>query len=359
VDGAKVSQETNRRSCIVLLSRFSFEKLYATRKLPSTLKNVTSAELSVILTTPDCYDTIRKTIACLRAQTARDRLEIVIVAPAGRELKLCESELKSFANFHVVEVKAIESIGAANAAGVRDASAPLVAFGEDHAFPDPEWAEALIAAHKQNWVAVGPAVRNANPGSLISWADFLIAYGPWMECVAGGVAEHLPGHNSSYKRSVLIEYGSRLETMLEAESVLHWDLNNRGYQLYLEPRAKISHLNFGTLSSWLPAQFHSGRMFATIRSRNWCRAKRLFYTCSAPMIPAIRLYRILRQSYRLRSNLRPAILPVLILGLTVSALGEMLGYASGEGNSRKALTHLEFHRIRHIGRRLKVPRTLD
>jgi hypothetical protein len=207
------------------------KKFYVTRKLPSTLKNVTSAELSVILTTPDCYDTIRKTIACLRAQTARDRLEIVIVAPTGRELKLCESELKSFANFHVVEVKAIESIGAANAAGVRDASAPLVAFGEDHAFPDPEWAEALIAAHKQNWVAVGPAVRNANPGSLISWADFLIAYGPWMECVAAGVAEHLPGHNSSYKRSVLIEYGSRLETMLEAESVLHWDLSKRGYEL--------------------------------------------------------------------------------------------------------------------------------
>ena len=313
----------------------------------------------MILTTPDCYDTIRKTIGCLRAQTARDRLEIVIVARSARDLNLAESELNSFANFRVVEVQAIVSIGSANASGVYAASAPLVVFGEDHAFPDPGWAEALIAAHQQKWAAVGPAVRNANPGSVISWADFIIAYGPWMECVAGGVAEHLPGHNSSYKRSVLIEYGSKLETMLEAETVLHWDLNKRGYELYLEPRAKISHLNFGTLSSWLPAQFHSGRIFATIRCRQWSRAKRLLYTCSAPVIPSIRFYRILRQLYRLRSELHPGILPMLMLGLTVSALGEMAGYATGAGDSRKTLTRLEFHRIRHIGRTIKVPTTLD
>jgi GT2 family glycosyltransferase len=323
------------------------------------LKNINTAELAVILTTPDCYDTIRKTIACLRKQTARDRLEIVIVAPSLRELEPCESELKSFATFHVVEVGTLKSIGAANAAGVRHAGAPLVALAEDHSFPDPDWAEALIAAHQQNWIAVGPAVRNGNPGSIVGWADFLIAYGPWMECVSGGVAEHLPGHNSSYKKSVLIEYGSELEAMLEAESVLHWDLNKKGYRLYLESRAKISHLNFGTLSSWLPAQFHSGRMFATIRSRNWSKAKRLLYVFSAPLIPTIRFYRILRQVYQHRPKLHAGVIPMLVLGLVMSALGEMAGYAIGEGGSRKTLTHLEFHRIRHIGRSSKLPANIE
>jgi GT2 family glycosyltransferase len=335
----------------------SIQFLYATGKL-SPLKNITSAELAVILTTPDSYETIRETIACLRRQTVRDRLEIVIVAPSARELQLCESELKSFATYHVVEVGILKSIGAANAAGVRHAGAPLVALAEDHSFPNPGWAEALIAAHQQNWVAIGPAVRNANPGSIVGWADFLIAYGPWMECVVGGVAEHLPGHNSSYKKSVLIGYGSELEAMLEAESVLHWDLNKKGYQLYLEPRAKISHLNFGTLSSWLPAQFHSGRMFATIRSRNWSKAKRLLYVFSAPLIPAIRFYRVLRQVYQHRLKLGAGVIPMLVLGLVVSALGEMTGYAMGAGGSRKALTRLEFHRIRHIGRSDRLPASI-
>ena len=317
------------------------------------MKTRDSAKLAVILTTPDSYETIRKTIGYLRRQTARDRMEIVIVAPSVRDLKLCESELKSFANFHVVEVKAIKSIGAANAAGVRDAGAPLVAFGEDHAFPDPAWAEALIDAHRENWAAVGPVVRNANPGSAISCADFLIAYGIWQEGVSGGIVEHLPGHNSSYKRSVLLDYGADLETMLEAESVLHWDLNRRGYRLYLEPRAKISHLNFGVLSFWLAAQFHSGRMFASVRSRDWSPGKRSIYTCASPLIPGIRFWRLLRQLYHHSRKLPPRGWPAVVLGLTVSALGEMIGYALGAGHARRQLTHLEFHRVRHIGRRSK------
>jgi GT2 family glycosyltransferase len=308
-------------------------------------------EMSVVLVTPDCHKTIRKTLGHLKAQTARDRLEIVIVAPSKSQLRLEAADLRDFCRFRVVEVGEIKSIGAANAAGVRHATAPVVALAEDHSFPDRNWAEVLIDAHRENWAAVGPAVRNANPGSTISWADFLIAYGPWMERVSAGAVQHLPGHNSSYKRSVLLEYGAALETMLEAESVLHWDLNNKGYRLYLEPRARISHMNFGVLSSWLAAQFHSARMFAAIRSRGWSAVQRLLYTGAAPLIPAIRFRRILKQAQQHSHRLQPRVFPALILGLTVSALGEMTGYALGAGQSRKSLTHLEFHRIRHIGRR--------
>jgi hypothetical protein len=286
-------------------------------------------------------------------QTARGRLEIVIVAPSMRELKLSESEFSSFGRFQVVEVGSIKSIGAANAAGVRHASAPVVALAEDHAFPDPDWATALIDAHQEDWAAVGPVVRNANPGSAISCADFLIGYGVWQEGSPAGGVQHLPGHNSSYKRAVLLDYGADLETMLEAESVLHWDLNKRGYRLYLEPRAKISHLNFGVISSWLPAQFHSGRMFAAIRSREWSAVRRSFYTCAAPLIPGLRFWRILRQSYQHSRKLALRVYPALVLGLTVSALGEMTGYALGAGHARRRLAHLEFHRVRHIARRSK------
>jgi GT2 family glycosyltransferase len=313
-----------------------------------------SPELSVIIVTPDNYDTIRKVVACLRSQSAHDQMELVLVTPSACRLELNESELSKFARFRVLEVGEIKSIGAANAAGVRYSSAPVVALAEDHAFPDPAWAEALIDAHQENWAAVGPVVRNANPGSAISCADFLIAYGVWQEGVSGGIVEHLPGHNSSYKRSVLLEYGADLETMLEAESVLHWDLNRRGYRLCLEPRAKISHLNFGVLSSWLAAQFHSGRMFASIRSRDWSAVRRSFYTCASPLIPGVRFWRLLRQSYQHSRKLPLLVYPALVLGLTVSGLGEMTGYALGMGQARRRLTHLEFHRIRHIGRRSKL-----
>ena len=311
--------------------------------------DLNSPQMSVVLVTPDRYRTIRETIAYLRKQTVCERLEVVIVAPSASALGLDAEELKEFFRFRVVEVGRITSIGAANAAGVRGAAAAIVALAEDHSFPDPTWAEVLIEAHQKNWAAVGPEVGNANPESVVSWADFLLGYGPWMQPASAGEVEHLPGHNSSYKRSVLVDYGAELETMLEAESVMHWDLRAKDHRLYLEPRAKISHMNFGVFSSWIPAQFHSSRMFAAVRARRWPFSLRLLYACAAPLIPAVRFWRMVRQS----RNFKLRVVPAVILGLAVSALGEMAGYAFGSGNARQKLTGFEFHRVRHAGGRAR------
>jgi hypothetical protein len=42
----------------------------------------------------------------------------------------------------------------------------VVAFAEDHCYPDQHRAEALIAAHRGPWAADGPAMRNANYSKL-------------------------------------------------------------------------------------------------------------------------------------------------------------------------------------------------
>lgn len=66
------------------------------------------------------------------------------------------------------------STAEARAAGIRQANAPVVAFVEDHSYPDPDWAERLIEAHRKLWAAVGPVMMvNANPATMISWPIFL------------------------------------------------------------------------------------------------------------------------------------------------------------------------------------------
>jgi GT2 family glycosyltransferase len=307
-------------------------------------------EMSVVIATPDVYETIRITMRHLRNQTARDRLEVVIVAPSRGRLGLIEEELAEFASFRVVEIGALSSHAWANAAGVRGASAPLIVFAEDHCFPEPEWAEALIAAHRQPWAAVGPVVLNANPTSLVSWADFLMAYGPWSESEGGRTVEHLPGHNSSYKRDVLLGYDPGLEKWLEAESVLHWDLRARGEQLYLERRARIRHTNFEKISPWFQALFFLGRRFGAARARDWSPAKRVAYSLAWPLVPWVRLRRILRLLRRGGEvqKLVPRLIPVLLAGLGVRAVGEALGSLSGGGDVNRDLVPLEFHRDRYL-----------
>jgi len=305
--------------------------------------------MSVVIVTPDRYETIRKTVQHLRAQTVSDRLELVIVAPSAGQLGLDDRELKDFFQFRVVEVGAISSIARAYAAGIRQASAPVVVLSEDHSFPETRWAEALIERHREPWAVVGPAVRNANPDGLISWADFLLGYGAWLDPAPGGEIDHLPGHNSSYKRAILLDYDSELEALLEAECVLHWDLLSRGYRFYLEAAAKTAHLNFGRVSPWIPYLVQAGRVFAAARARRWPLRRRMLYAGGAPLIPFVRLWRIrsdIRRPGR-PAHLWPRVVPALLMGLTLDAVGQALGYAFGAGSAGQKLSSFEFHRDRH------------
>jgi len=307
--------------------------------------------MSVVIATPDSYETIRKTVSHLRSQTARASLEIVIVAPSREQLRLEESEMSVFARYHVVEMGVIQSIGQANALGTRRATAPIVVFAEDHCFPEPDWAENLIKTHLGPWAAVGPSVWNANPSTAVSWADLFIGYGPWLLPTIAREVDFLPGHNSSYKREVLLRYGDKLESMMEAETVLHWDLRAKGYRLCLEAAAKVAHTNFSLWSSWIPVQFYNGRLFAGFRTRQMSLLQRLMYIVGSPLIPLIRLMRIAAAICSGGILIRFILcLPVLLIGLVLDGLGQMIGYAMGVGNAVDEVARFEFHRDRHITR---------
>src|SRR5437868_1606123 len=121
--------------------------------------------LSVVIPMPRGYDAIRTTVRSLEAQSSRDLLELVIVAPSARALDLGQPELTWCRHIRIVESGTMTSLGAAYAAGVRSATAPVVALAEDHSYPAPDWAKALIERHGEPWGAVGPVVANANPGN--------------------------------------------------------------------------------------------------------------------------------------------------------------------------------------------------
>ena len=100
-------------------------------------------------------------------------------------------------------------------------------------------------------------VRNANPGSLVSWADFLM-----VTTLDGALRPfaHVPaGHNSSYKRDPLLALGGR-PSDVEPETVLHSIGPPRNAPAHRtgSPRR---HVNY---SLWVLAalQFLWGRLFA-------------------------------------------------------------------------------------------------
>ena len=306
-------------------------------------------DLSVVLITPFSFETIRRTVQHLCAQTLASRIELLLCVPSAGGFDLDRGAVAPLHSTRILEVGELTKTGPTRALAARQASASVVVYAEDHCFPDPGWAEALLRAHRGPHAAVGPAFRNANPEVAVSWADFILGYGRWMAPGRAGIVPLLPGHNSSYKREVLQEYGSDLDDLMEAETVLFWDLRRRGHTLYFEPAATTAHLNFEKLSVWLSVIWHLGRVFAANRAHHWGWSRRLAYGCAAPLIPVIRLSYTLRSVQRNRVDVRQVAraLPPIALALVLDAVAQAIGAISGPGSSTPPLTASEFLRERH------------
>ena len=306
--------------------------------------------LSVIIATPDHFQTVRQLVRYLACQTIKERLEMVFVVPSASELGMDRDEVAPFLQYRVVETGPFKSINEARVTGIRKASAPIVVLTEDHCFPAPTWAEALVDAHKGPWAGVGPAVGLANMHSLKAWTSYLIQYAPWMKPIQSGIAEDIPGHNSCYKKDILLEFGDALGPMMDFEYVLHQDLKKKGHELYVEAAAETYHLFMTKTKASIQENFNIGRALAASRARSLSLSKRVLLTLTSPLLPAIRFIRIYKKirKFGWRKELFPGILPWLILGLKVSAAGEFMGYVFGKGKVQEDILELDFHRDRFV-----------
>ncbi len=308
--------------------------------------------MSVLIVTPDDYRTIRKTVRHLGAQTACDSLEVVIIAPSRERLHPVESELAGFARVVVVEVGEVVLMARAKVAGLRAATCPVVAFAEDHCYPAPTWAARLIERHRGEWAAVGPAMCNANPATLLSWAGLYLHYGCCVEPARAGSTRQLPWHNIAYKRELLLACGEELPRLLAVEGVLLDELRARGHALYFEAGAQTYHVQITRYRAWAKHSFWGGRLFGAVRARRhrWTFWRRLVYIGGGPLIPVVKLRRTLpaiRRAGRAR-ELLPRVLPAMLAGLIPHALGEVTGYAFGLGDAERRYSYYEMSRARHV-----------
>jgi hypothetical protein len=315
-----------------------------------------ASALAVVLPT-DRLETVAATLDALRRQTVAHRLEVILVTPSG--VAVAEPDpAGDFASVRRVECGDLDQnswLPRARAAGVRAATAPVVALGETHSFPEPEWAAALLAAHEGPWAAVGARMLNANPGSAISWAGLLIDFGPWVELGERGPMSEMPGHNTSYKREILLARGERLEHDFASETLLAAELIAAGHRLLFEPAAATRHVNLAT-PYWYLERFDHDRQWAALRAAPWGLPRRLLYALGAPLIPVVRFARMrkaLRRTGR-ATDLRLA--AIILLGLAAGAAGEAFAYLSrGSGASGLRLHEVELHRERFTGGTETIP----
>lgn len=246
--------------------------------------------ISVIVVGRDGYRTLHPILACLAEQTVARDMEVIAILPAAEEPGPSAEAVGRFGAFTSVVVGLIGNRGAAAAKGVRHATAPVVAFTENHCFPDPDWAEILLAHYDDGIDGVAPAILNANPETALSWGAYASGYGTF--AAAGGVRDvgEMPLHNASFRKAALDARGNRLEELMSDERWLQRDIRVVGGRFRFVPAARARHVNEATYRLAVALNAINGRRYGTARARGWGRGRRLAYALGFPLlaVPVLR-----------------------------------------------------------------------
>ncbi len=309
--------------------------------------------LSVVTIGYESAADCRLVIGELARQTLANELEVIVVAP-DRE-GLSEDHIESFGTWQWVTLPEIRICGTAMAEGFRAAAGPFVTYAEEHTYLNDDWAEQVLAAHRKGYSVVGFVMENANPETLTSWAHLYGQFGPVVAPVESGESDFLAGHHVSYSRSLLLGYGDSLDDMLEDESALFLDLRSKGIRMYVAGEAISRHVNISSLSAYMLMDYLGQRSFAgaRVQAGNWSFFKRLAFAGALPLIPFVRLRRIIRDIRRSgrQELLLPKILWPIGLALSAGAWGEMLGYLIGPGNAAERKAPAELQRENYLAKR--------
>jgi Glycosyl transferase family 2 len=287
--------------------------------------------LSVVVASVNGWPVLAPTLRALDAQPERGRMEVIVVDTVGGATR---EQLRAHRPaVELVEVSERLAIPHMRFLGVERARAQIVAIVEDHGEVSRGWASAVLRAHQGRWGAVGGPVENGREG-LVNWAVFFCEYSAYMGPLPEGESTDLPGNNIAYKRPHLMRHAKVLAEG-KWESWINDRLRADGVPLAVANDMVVRHIKPFRLGQFLIQRFHFSRSYAGMRRSEQSVARRLFFGFGSLALPALLLMRIARQIVRKRRyrGKFAASVPLLLLFLSVGALGEMTGYFLGPGAS--------------------------
>jgi len=288
-------------------------------------------DVSVIIASYNSRGTITACLESLRQQTTTRSFEIIVVDSStdgtGEIIKKEFPEAKVYS--HVQR----KFPGDARNVGISAAKARIIAFIDADCVAENNWIEEIVRAHESPYLAIGGAIANADPKSLLAWAAYFVEFSQWMPATWVQWQEDIPAANMSYKREIFDRCGFFIEGTYCSDTDFHWRLKRRSYRLRFVPSILVSHRSIDRLDCFLKHEFFHGRCFAKVRiqGQGFSRCKRFLYVTFAPLITLRLLLKILLNNTRNRIYwchfLKAS--PLVALGLVCWSFGEAVGYAQG------------------------------
>jgi glycosyltransferase involved in cell wall biosynthesis len=296
------------------------------------LSRSTPRIVSVVIPVRNEAASIAETVRAVRAQAWENvQLEVIVVDDGSAD---STADVARAAGARVIELATSQGDGNPAVARNRGAAAavgdPLIFLDAD-CTPAEGWLAALLAAHDRGAAIVGGSL-DLPPGlSLSARCDYYCGwYHVHSKRPAGYVVNHPPG-NLSVRRELFLSTSGFVETqpIAFAHEELAWqaELQQRGHQIFFEPRAVVFHRNrpgFGNLLRrnyrWAYSAIESKAETGAARMSWVYRYPRTLIAASAPLA-------IAQTGYIVSCWVRAGIFePVLMLPAVLSA---RVAYAAG------------------------------
>jgi glycosyltransferase involved in cell wall biosynthesis len=293
---------------------------------------MTEPALSVVVPSVNGRQDLLGCLAAVEQQRLDADIEILVVDRCGSDLR---SEVRRLhPTVTVLEAPAGTPIPELRAIAIGAAHGRALAVIEDHVIVPPGWARDLLAALESDDMVVGGAIENAATERVVDWAAFLCEYSHCITPLPEGPSDWLPGNNVIYPRSLLARYRAVLGGG-RWENQLHDAMRRDGVALIFRPRIAVGHKKHYTVAEYVSQRYLYARSYAGARVAGAPRVKRLAYGAAAAALPPLLFYRTVSRVMSKRRHRAELLrsLPLLAVFVVSWALGEMVGYVAGPGDS--------------------------
>jgi hypothetical protein len=228
--------------------------------------------------------------------------------------------------------------GEIRAYAVANARGEIIAYVEEHAAVLPAWLNVLTRDFALGYAGVGGVPASMNPGAGISDLVSMMNYLPWRRVTHPTEFGHLPSHNSAYRRDVLLSLGDDLPALLSSENLLGRQLEARGQKMLVDPAAQFLHQDEEEIGMILRSYYYWNILFGWSRARidQWSLIRRLAQGLAIPLVPFVRLFKILvflARNDRASLPLLFRSMGVILVANTSAAVGLARGCLFGAGDT--------------------------
>jgi glycosyltransferase involved in cell wall biosynthesis len=228
-----------------------------------------SSQLSVIVPTRDRPAALSNCLDALSAQTAADRLEVIVVDDGSLEPLVIAAAVARHPHARLLEGRG-KGPAAARNVGAEAASGAILCFTDDDCAPYPDWAERLaVEIDGGAGVAAG---RTFGAGGAIAEAAEFVAHAP---SSARSRVAFAPSNNLACAKAVWesVRFDESYPDAAAEDRDWCARLAQAGYALVSVEAACVVHRQDVTLRSFLQRQVRYGRGAYRFRRRDGGRAR--------------------------------------------------------------------------------------